>query len=241
MKIFNHNKQSLNKRPTHFSILILCIILGLFFSNNIKAGNLDSLTVDTTSVNQDKFVQINTQESGFVLNMKYATDDNFLHTQVYPCAKCYLRPEAAKALLEAQKMALEQKKRIIIYDCYRPLSIQKKMFEIVPNEDWVANPYKRGSMHNKGIAVDVGLANMAGDTLEMGTAFDSFSPAAHYADTIITKTATANRKILRNIMIKAGFVPYENEWWHFNFPNTDYKNADFNWDCEKEAIDINKN
>jgi D-alanyl-D-alanine dipeptidase len=169
-------------------------------------------------------------DSGLILRMAYADTNNFTHEQIYPCPKCYLRPEVNKALIAAGKLALSKNLNLIIFDCYRPKQYQQKMYDIVKNPDYVALPVK-GSMHNKGLAVDIALSK-EGKLLDFGSEFDDFSVKAHYSAKGISATARKNRALLRSIMIKAGFAPYENEWWHFNYSTVKYPADDFIWNCE---------
>lgn len=179
-----------------------------------------------------EWINLAMQDSTFVIDMPYATKDNFLKEKIYPCAKCLLREDAANALIAAQKMTQSKGYSIVIFDCYRPLPLQQKMFDIKPDTKYVADP-KRGSKHNKGVAVDISLADKNGKLLDMGTDFDSFSKLAHYNTNDISAEAKANRILLREIMLANDFTPYDSEWWHFNYKDTDYPNEDFVWDCNE--------
>ncbi len=201
---------------------------------NERMATFKKDTIIKKEIVQEKtgWTNLATEDSTFIISMPYATKDNFLKEKIYPCAKCLLRTDAAKALLSAQKMAQKKGFTIIIYDCYRPLPLQQKMFDIKPDTKFVADP-KRGSKHNKGVAVDISLADKNGIPLEMGTAFDSFSKLAHYNTNDISEAARANRILLREIMLANEFTPYDSEWWHFNYKNTNYPNEDFVWDCDE--------
>ncbi len=178
----------------------------------------------------EDFVRINMDSLGIVNNMVYATTNNFTRQKIYPCAECYIREEVAKALMQANNLAKKQNFKLVIFDCYRPQALQQKMFDIVKNPDYVADP-KKGSKHNKGCAVDIGLANNKGIAINMGTGFDDFTEKSHYSNAALTNEEKQNRKTLRDIMLAAGFVPYEKEWWHFNFKNTNYQLSNFQWKC----------
>jgi zinc D-Ala-D-Ala dipeptidase len=169
-------------------------------------------------------------DSGIFSQMAYADTNNFTGERIYPCGKCYLRPEAYDALMEARRHALLQGLNLVIFDCYRPMQFQKKMYDIVKNPKYVALPEK-GSMHNKGLAVDIALAR-DGKLLDFGTGFDDFSEKAHYGSRNTSSEAGKNRTLLRSIMVKAGFTAYENEWWHFNYSKVDYPADEFVWSCE---------
>src|SRR5690606_6984838 len=138
-----------------------------------------------------------------------------------------------EALLEANKIAKDKGITLVIYDCYRPYGYQQKMYEIVNNPRYVAPPGK-GSNHNRGQAVDLTLADENGVLLDMGNLFDDFSALSHYDNESIPKEAAKNRKLLRKIMIKAGFKPYNNEWWHFDYKQKRYETSDFRWDCKQD-------
>lgn len=180
-----------------------------------------------------EWVEINFDSLGIINNMAYATADNFMGQQVYPCARCFLRPEVAEALKKANEIAKDKHVQLVIYDCYRPYGYQQKMYEIVNNPRYVAPPGK-GSNHNRGQAVDLTLANEDGALLDMGNLFDDFSELSKYDNDSISGEAKKNRKLLRKIMTKAGFKPYNNEWWHFDYKKKRYETSDFRWDCKEE-------
>ncbi|KAF2519428.1 M15 family metallopeptidase [Flavobacterium salilacus subsp. salilacus] len=185
---------------------------------------VDSVSTEWSEIRFDSVDVIN--------KMAYADTANFMHQKIYPCARCFLRPEAAEALNNANRLAKRRNLKLVIYDCYRPYQFQYKMYEIVNNPRYVAKPGK-GSNHNRGLAVDIALADEEGNLLDMGNEFDDFSELSHYAAQAISKGAKKNRKLLRKIMIRAGFTPYDNEWWHFDYVKKQYPVADFVWDCDE--------
>jgi D-alanyl-D-alanine dipeptidase len=178
------------------------------------------------------FVNLKNYSNDFVYDMKYATDDNFLKEKVYPCAECFLRVKTVKSLLEANKMFLAKGYKIKLYDCYRPKAIQKKMFQLVPDANYVANP-KKGSIHNRGGAVDISLVDFNGIELDMGTKFDFFGKEASHNYLSLSDTVLANRKLLKEIMLQNNFKSFDSEWWHYNLngSNTD-KVENLKWKCE---------
>lgn len=176
------------------------------------------------------WAEVDFETWGIINKMAYATADNFMKQQIYPCARCFLRPEAMEALLKANELAKDKNLKLVIYDCYRPYGFQRKMYEIVNNPRYVAPPGK-GSNHNRGAAVDLTLADADGNILDMGNLFDDFSKLSQYDNDSISSEAKKNRKLLRNIMVKAGFSPYNNEWWHFDYKKKAYPNSGFVWDC----------
>mgnify|MGYP000990869255 FL=1 len=103
-----------------------------------------------------------------------------------------------------------------IYDAYRPLSVQKIFWEIMPDERYVADP-KKGSRHNRGMAVDLTLVDKEGKELSMPTEYDDFTEKAHRDYMNITEEQIINRKILEDVMTNYGFVGLPTEWWHFDY------------------------
>lgn len=181
---------------------------------------------DTTFVNLKDF------SNDFVYDMKYATEDNFLKSKVYDCEACYLRYKTVKALLKANERFLNKGYRIKLFDCYRPLDIQKKMWTIVSNPNYVADP-KKGSIHNRGGAVDITLVDSQGKELDMGTTFDYFGIEASHDFENLPAEVLKNRKLLKNIMIQNDFRIFESEWWHYNLKNSKKNSlSNFNWNCE---------
>lgn len=184
------------------------------------------ILVDSTFVNLKDYSQ------DFVYDMKYATEDNFLEAKVYDCAECYLRLKTVKALIEANKSFMQQGYRIKLLDCYRPLDIQKRMWMIVSNPKYVADPSK-GSIHNRGGAVDITLVDLEGNELDMGTKFDYFGEEASHNYTNLDKIVIQNRKTLRETMQKHHFKIFDSEWWHYNLSNAStFKLSNFKWECE---------
>lgn len=193
-------------------------------SQEPKLKTFDGLA-DTT------FVRLADFSDDFAYDLRYATENNFLKAKVYDCAECYTRVKTAKALIAANKDFLKKGVKIKFYDCYRPNSVQYKMWEIVPNPQYVANPVK-GSIHNKGGAVDITLVDMGGNELDMGTDFDFFGKRAYHDNTNLPKEILANRKLLKETMESHGFWSIRTEWWHYNLSAaSNDKVANFKWEC----------
>ena len=155
------------------------------------------------------------------LDLKYATTDNFMHQKLYPPVHTtFLRKPAAEAL---KKVAEELKKinlSVKIFDAYRPYSVTEKMWEIVKDDRYAADPAK-GSGHNRGAAIDLTLIDLNTHTeLPMGTDFDNFSDTAHVSFTQLPEDVLKNRNILKTVMEKYGFVQLSTEWWHFYLPDS---------------------
>ncbi|MFA5404543.1 MAG: M15 family metallopeptidase [Ignavibacteria bacterium] len=155
-------------------------------------------------------------DTTIVLDIRYATTNNFTGKQVYDEAKFFLRTEPAKKILEVQKELKSLGLCLKIFDGYRPLSIQKKFWEILPDERYVADP-KKGSRHNRGAAVDLTLVDKNGYEIPMPTPYDDFTDKAsrNYMD--LPSQIIINRKFLEDLMTKYGFIGMPTEWWHFDY------------------------
>ena len=165
------------------------------------------------------FVALKSLSMAFSYDMRYATNNNFLNETVYACNECLLRNEVAKALIIANDHFLKHGYHIKLFDCYRPLDVQKKMWVILPDARYVADPAK-GSIHNRGGAVDITLVDAAGKELEMGTGFDHFGKEAHHTYQDLPDQVLKNRILLKKGMERAGFRSIKTEWWHYNYTSS---------------------
>ena len=217
---------------TTLKSISLILFLAVFLPCKSQNTVVKSAKEITTIVDDTTFVNLKDYSSDFVYDMKYATEDNFLKAKVYDCAECYLRLKTVKALILANQKFIKKGYHIKLFDCYRPLDIQKKMWQIVPNPEYVANPAK-GSIHNRGGAVDITLVDSNGKELDMGTKFDFFGPEASHYYAGVTEEVKENRKLLKKIMLKKNFISFDSEWWHYNLKSalTD-KVANEKWKCE---------
>ncbi len=217
-------------------LLLICFASSLTLLS-CKSTYLDAkkspVLLDINKETDDNaFVNLKNYSNDFVFDMKYATSDNFLKEKVYPCDECFLRVKTVKSLLEANKAFLDKGYKIKLYDCYRPIAIQKQMWKIVPNPTYVANP-KKGSIHNKGGAVDITLVDSDGNELNMGTKFDFFGEEASHNYLNLTPEILSNRKFLKEIMLQHNFKSFDSEWWHYNLNNSSSdKVSNQKWRCE---------
>jgi len=170
----------------------------------------------TTPRATTNLVELITVAPDIFLDVRYATANNFTGQVLYPSARCFLVREAAEALAAVQRDLRAQGCGLKVYDAYRPLSVQWRLWEIMPNPDFVADP-RIGSRHNRGYAVDVSLVDKDGGDIPMPTEYDDFTERAHpdYAD--LPPDVIRNRALLRDTMIRHGFIPFPTEWWHFDF------------------------
>lgn len=173
------------------------------------------------------FVDIGELDNSIFFDIRYATSNNFTGKTVYPVARCLLRRDAALRLLRVEEKLKKQGCTLIVFDCYRPLSIQKRFWEIMPDERYVADPAK-GSRHNRGAAVDVALADLSGKPLPMPSGYDDFSEKAHRDYKGSSLEARKNIALLEAAMKEEGFEPFPSEWWHFDAPGWErYPVSDF--------------
>lgn len=166
-----------------------------------------------------KLVEAKTVVTDLVVDLRYATEDNFLHKQVYPDgSRCLLLEDSVKRLKVAAEALRRQGFRLKVWDCYRPHAVQFEMWKIFPKPGYVAEP-KAGSNHNRGGAVDLTLVTLDGEDVELPTPFDTFSKAAHHGYDGGTEASRANREVLKAAMEQAGFVKNAMEWWHWDLPD----------------------
>ena len=173
-------------------------------------------SIDYTSLADTTMVEIIKWDNSFVLDIRYATPNNFMKEAVYPCGKCLLRKRVAQALIAANNEFKTKGYHIKIFDGYRPLSVQWILWNKTSNKNYVANP-RTGSNHNRGRAVDITLVDQNGEQIEMGTEYDFFGRRANHTYTNLPKNVLENRLLLKNMMLKHGFTSIRSEWWHYNF------------------------
>lgn len=161
------------------------------------------------------FVRVKDYIPDIVVDLKYATTSNFTGAVIYDFNDVYLRYSTVLKLMEVQNELRQQGCLLKIWDGYRPIEAQRKLWEAKPDPNYVSNPDTGTNSHARGNTVDVTLVNASGVELEMPTGFDDFSSYADrdYAD--CTDTAAANAQLLQEIMAKHGFEGLQSEWWHF--------------------------
>lgn len=175
-----------------------------------------ALRGDTHEPADEQFVLVRDHIPDIVVDLPYATADNFMGRAVYPFSEAWLRYGTVKRLAAAQEALKSRGFRLKIWDAFRPPAAQFVMWETYPHSGFVADPHKGYSNHSRGNTVDVTLVTPEGHEVVMPTCFDDFSPNANrdYSD-IDDPQAVANVLLLETIMEQAGFKPYFGEWWHF--------------------------
>ena len=161
-----------------------------------------------------------------IVDLRYATANNFVGVQLYPAdARCLVHESLAPGLATAAAALRAQGFTVVFWDCYRPHEVQVRMFAAVPDPAWVAKPGPYSRSHETGRSVDVTLA-ADGRLVDMGTGFDDFSPrATAYATEGVSALAQANRARLRTAMAAGGLTVYSGEWWHFDGPGAGVERA----------------
>jgi zinc D-Ala-D-Ala dipeptidase len=198
-------------------------------TSDVVASN-DPVKTNPAPVNASFWSEL-TAEDGFILDIKYATTDNFTKKKIYDCGKCYMRPDAAAKLKVIQQEFKEKYGYgIKLFDCFRPRPYQQRLWDIVPDPDYVTPPHK-GSMHSRGLAVDLTLVDKNGKELDMGTAFDFFGPEAHQGYNH-NDQVKRHRWILKSTMEKHGFGSIRTEWWHYSYKGKSWPLDEWVWECE---------
>ncbi len=175
------------------------------------------------------FVLLSSLDMDIVIDLKYATTDNFTKKIIYPNNLCTLRRNTAEKLARANAELKKLGYRIKVWDAYRPVYVQQLFWDLLKDSHFVANPKNGGSIHNKGCAVDVTLVNKDDNELIMPSKFDDFSSNAYRNNPNMTNEAKKNLDLLTKYMVDNGFVPLETEWWHFvDVDSKNYDIADIN-------------
>ena len=162
-------------------------------------------------------VDVRTVVPDAVIDLRYATPNNFVGVPMYPAGARCLVDEAMAAGLAAAADALRPGGDVLVFwDCYRPHDVQVRMYKAVSDSGWVSRPGPYARSHEAGLSVDVTLQR-GGALVDMGTGFDEFTPRANaYATDGVSPSAQANRARLRDAMAAGGLTVYKGEWWHFD-------------------------
>ena len=182
-------------------------------------------------LNESNLIDIKEVNKTILVDLKYASTDNFMHIKLYNRLKsAFLQKDVAERLSKCQSFLAKQNPtlHLLIYDAVRPLSVQQKMWDAldtIPFEErtkFVSNP-ANGSIHNYGAAVDLTLCDANGNPLDMGAGYDDIRQIAYprleaqfLASGELTNEQIENRKLLRSVMESQGFKNIATEWWHFN-------------------------
>lgn len=208
-------------------ILIMTFLCQMATAQDIPLNKYGLKVVSTIALyrqqvqadSNQRMVNVASYIPGITFDIRYATRNNFTRQVLYRNPLVLLRRPAALALKAVQEDIKSRGYGLKIFDCYRPYRVTEKMWEIVPDDRYAADP-KKGSGHNRGVAVDLTIIELkTGEEIPMPTAYDDFTENAHYSAIPANPKARVNRAFLREIMEKHGFVALETEWWHFYLPD----------------------
>jgi len=217
---------------TKHGILALCVCfsLNLFAQKPAKSTEATPHKASARAVDNDNFRDVKALDPRILLDIRYATDNNFTKSKIYDCPRCLLRPEAAEAIVKANKALKAKGLALKMFDCYRPRPYQQRLWDKMPNPNYVTPPAK-GSMHSRGAAVDLTLVDSSGKELNMGTTYDFFGVEAHTDNLNLPAEVLKNRKLLRETLEAVGFKGIRTEWWHFSYQAKKYALSDYVWPC----------
>ncbi|MFZ1706063.1 MAG: M15 family metallopeptidase [Saprospiraceae bacterium] len=178
------------------------------------------------------YQEVKADTLGILIDLRYATENNFMKQKIYDCGRCFLRKEIAEKIFAIQT---DLKERygfgLKLFDCYRPSEYQEKLWEIKPDPNYVTPP-KKGSVHSRGMAVDLTIVDKKGNELNMGTAFDYFGAEAHTDFQDLPDEVLKNRQLLKKMMENYGFKGIRTEWWHYSYRSLKGKLDHWNWACD---------
>ena len=234
----------MNRRFSITFVLIIMIMAGMTACGQKKNVTTDdAFETETVSIQETASQKITTQEvttekepedDEYVLVKKYipdiyvelmyATENNFTGVKIYDFTDAYLRYGTVKKLANVQKELKKQGYSLKIWDTYRPFEAQKKLWEVYPDPNYVANGMRK---HNLGGTIDVTLVKSDGTDIAMPTEFDDFTAKAdrNYSD-IEDEEVVKNVMILQEVMENNGFTGYQGEWWDYS-DTVEYEAVDF--------------
>ncbi|NVN53519.1 M15 family metallopeptidase [Mycolicibacterium hippocampi] len=205
----------------HRIVALCCLVIGAATAP-AQVASASPVSPVSDAARAAGFVDVRTVVPDAVIDLRYATPDNFVGAPLYPPgARCLVHESLGPGLVTAATVLRDGGERLVFWDCYRPHAVQVAMFEAVPDPAWVARPGPSARSHEAGRSVDVTLAGPTG-LVDMGTGFDDFSPRGRADATDgVGDAARANRARLADAMAAGGLAVYSGEWWHFDGPGAD--------------------
>jgi zinc D-Ala-D-Ala dipeptidase len=206
---------------TRFNVLIVFLLCSSVLSAQnkygLKATTYDEYLASVKSNPAKELVDLEKVVPGLVMEIRYATTNNFTGEKIYNLAKAYARKPVAEALKKVQAELKKKGLGIKMFDAYRPYKATVRFYEVYKDTTYVASPY-RGSRHNRGCALDLTIVDLkTGKELKMPTEYDSFRKEAWPSTPVSDPEARKNRQLLIEVMEKNGFKVNSSEWWHFDF------------------------
>jgi len=204
-----------------FFVLILTTLMGQntrVYNKNLEiVSSVEEYTKQLQENPNFELIDLEDFIPGLILDIRYATENNFTHQKVYKSPKAFVRWPVAKSLAFVQEELAKQNLGLKIFDAYRPYAATVLFYEIYKDTTFVASPWS-GSRHNRGAAVDLSIVDLeTGEEIQMPTGFDDFTEVASPDYSKLPKNVLENRELLINTMQKHGFKVYEAEWWHYDF------------------------
>ena len=166
---------------------------------------------------QSALVHITEQSHDVIVDLIYASENNFTGQVIYTHPLCFLHSQAEAGLRKATVAARNFGFRLKILDAFRPQEAQEALWAVAPDPDYIADPAK-GSHHTRGVAIDLTLVGPDGQALDMGTPVDTMSAASHHFHAAHPAVIQVNRMKLLTVMLEAGFMHHPREWWHYQLP-----------------------
>jgi zinc D-Ala-D-Ala dipeptidase len=207
-----------NKSVLLFLLFITSTLHGFSqYTYGLKPVALNAYTKSVKTNPDNELINLQQFIPGIVLDIRYATTNNFTREKIYNLPRAYARKPVAEALKKAQEEFAKHGVSIKIYDAYRPYSATVKFYEVYRDTTYVASPFK-GSRHNRGCAIDMTLIDLkTGEELKMPTEYDSFKKEAWPSTPVKDPLIKKNRDLIISVMEKHGFKVNASEWWHFDF------------------------
>ncbi|WP_443937286.1 M15 family metallopeptidase [Pedobacter sp. MW01-1-1] len=214
------------------SILLSCVSFSLFAQSDVKATeqklkvvrNKTEYLQSILNEPDNQLLEIKKVIPSIKLDIRYATENNFMKQVMYKEARAFARKPVVLSLKKIQEELNKKGYGLKIFDAYRPYTITVAFYEKASDKAFVANP-AQGSRHNRGCAVDLTIIDLkTGKEIAMATPYDSFSKAAAADYPDVSDEVKKNRSFLIEVMQRHNFKVLENEWWHFDFNN--WKNYD---------------
>jgi zinc D-Ala-D-Ala dipeptidase len=204
---------------TIFSLLLIISSISTFAQNKygLKATTYETYLATVKADPKKELVNLKVLIPNLVLDIRYATTNNFTKEQIYNLARAYARKPVAESLKKIQTELNKKGLGIKIFDGYRPYKATVRFYEVYHDTTYVASPY-RGSRHNRGCALDLTVIDLkTGEELKMPTGYDSFQKEAWPRTPVKDPVIRANRALLIDVMERHGFKVNGSEWWHYDF------------------------
>jgi zinc D-Ala-D-Ala dipeptidase len=220
-----------------FRALYLFLLCWIAYPSQAQETQVFDGSTPLPELIEHNLVNVGTIYPPLLQEIRYATTCNFTGNVLYPFPTAFVHRHVAAALQKVQEDLSKEGLALKIFDGYRPMSVQVKMWELVPDERYVSDPTKSRGKHTRGTAVDVTLVDRMGNELKMPTTFDDFSSKAHRFSAEWTNEERANSLKLEAVMKKHGFIPFPFEWWHYDYAGwEDYPPLDISFESLTRGV-----